>query len=251
MTSEEYEKSSRLWYLAPIFLGIVGGLVAYLILKKDNPKLAKRCLIVGILVSIIPLIIGISFLLYGTMFAGHDYDNPSIIRQQIENNDVALFIMPNNEIKVVWGAVTTTNTGSTPVSIDLIAVRGIVIPFTNWYVDKDQSRVTSNFVELQANKIDDTGQMLDSFGLTNDCGGPSLDVLRINLDESKSIPTLCLEKVSGPVALESGQSVIIYFKTDANSITSLNVGQQTSMSIRAGKAFDIESVTTQSIPIKK
>jgi len=75
MTSEEYEKSSRLWYLIPIFLGIIGGLIAYLILKKDNSKLAKRCLIVGILITIIPFIIGVFLVLYGTMFAGLDTGN--------------------------------------------------------------------------------------------------------------------------------------------------------------------------------
>lgn len=92
MTSEEYEKSSRLWYLAPIFLGIIGGLVAYLMLKKINPKLAKRCLIVGILIIMIPIIIGISLVLYGTMFAGPDYDDP------------------NRVVDVLWDAFSTNNT---------------------------------------------------------------------------------------------------------------------------------------------
>ena len=79
MTSEEYEKSSRLWYLAPIFLGIIGGLVAYLMLKKINPKLAKRCLIVGILIIVIPLIMGIVLVLYGTMLAEQDYVEPDYL----------------------------------------------------------------------------------------------------------------------------------------------------------------------------
>ena len=78
MTSEEYEKSSRLWYLVPIFLGIIGGLIAYLILKNDDPKLAKRCLIVGILLTIIPVIIGFSVVLYGTSLYQGDSQRESI-----------------------------------------------------------------------------------------------------------------------------------------------------------------------------
>jgi len=98
MTSEEYEKSSRLWYLAPIFLGIIGGLVAYLMLKKINPKLAKRCLIVGILITIIPFIIGIYLVLYGTMFAGPDYNDP------------------NQVVDVLWDAFSTNNTDQSPIN---------------------------------------------------------------------------------------------------------------------------------------
>ena len=30
-----------MWYLAPIFLGILGGIVMYLVIKDDDPKMAK------------------------------------------------------------------------------------------------------------------------------------------------------------------------------------------------------------------
>lgn len=76
MTLEDKKQShSRWWYLVPIILGFVGGIIAYVALRKDDPKLAKRCLIVGILITIIPFVIGVFLVLYGTMFAGHDYGN--------------------------------------------------------------------------------------------------------------------------------------------------------------------------------
>jgi H+/Cl- antiporter ClcA len=46
------------WYLAPILLGIIGGLIAYFVLKKDDPKLAKNCLIVGVVMMVLGFIIG-------------------------------------------------------------------------------------------------------------------------------------------------------------------------------------------------
>jgi len=33
---------SSWWYLLPILLGILGGLIAYFVLRKDDPKLAKN-----------------------------------------------------------------------------------------------------------------------------------------------------------------------------------------------------------------
>jgi len=248
MTSEEYEKSSRLWYLIPIFLGIIGGLIAYLILKKDNSKLARRCLIVGILITIIPAIIGFSLVLYGTALGGTYDDDFVVSRPQIENNYVGLFVDPSHKVDIVWGAVTVTNTGQSSTSVDNISVRGKNIPFVNWYVDKDQTRVTSNFSELKANKINSSGQMLDSSGLTGECGGANETILRMNLDESGSKPTLCLEQNSGSVSLDPGDSTIIYFKSSDELLTSLVVGLVSNIGVGAGMAYEIDSVTVRSIP---
>jgi len=35
---------SDLWFLLPIFVGIIGGIVAYFVLRKDDPKKAKNCM---------------------------------------------------------------------------------------------------------------------------------------------------------------------------------------------------------------
>lgn len=49
--------ASKLWYLAPIFFGIIGGLIAYFSIRKDSTKIAKNCLIIGIVIFIISLIV--------------------------------------------------------------------------------------------------------------------------------------------------------------------------------------------------
>lgn len=40
-------KRSALWYLLPIFLGIVGGVIGYFAVRNDDPVMAKRILILG------------------------------------------------------------------------------------------------------------------------------------------------------------------------------------------------------------
>lgn len=50
---------SKAWYILPILMGIIGGIIAYFAVKKDDPKLGKNCLIVGIVVFVINLIAGL------------------------------------------------------------------------------------------------------------------------------------------------------------------------------------------------
>lgn len=58
-----------MWYELPIIFAIVGGVIAFFAIRRDDPKKARNCLIVGIILTI-PLIIGFGFV--GTMGA----DNP-------------------------------------------------------------------------------------------------------------------------------------------------------------------------------
>jgi len=46
------QKSSPFWYLLPIFLGFVGAIISYLILKNTDQQRAKRCIVIGIIFSI-------------------------------------------------------------------------------------------------------------------------------------------------------------------------------------------------------
>ncbi|EGP93578.1 hypothetical protein MY1_0816 [Nitrosarchaeum koreense MY1] len=48
----------------PIIFGIIGGLVSYFIVKKEDPKLGKNCLIVGVIHFIIDVTIGIIMMMF-------------------------------------------------------------------------------------------------------------------------------------------------------------------------------------------
>ena len=56
----EYTNRSGLWYLLPILIGIIGGVIAYFVIKQDDPIKAKNCLKLGIILLIINIILGIS-----------------------------------------------------------------------------------------------------------------------------------------------------------------------------------------------
>lgn len=56
---------TKLWYLAPLILHILGGILGYLAVKDADKKMAKRLLIVGIAVMAIEAVIGSLLLYYG------------------------------------------------------------------------------------------------------------------------------------------------------------------------------------------
>ncbi len=47
---------SKWWYLLPIGLGIIGGLVAFVILRKEDSDLAKDCFIWGIVINTVVIV---------------------------------------------------------------------------------------------------------------------------------------------------------------------------------------------------
>tara|TARA_B110000438_G_C15456193_1_gene496787 strand:- start:190 stop:417 length:228 start_codon:yes stop_codon:yes gene_type:complete len=61
MTYSEKTRSAA-WYLLPIFVGMIGGIIGYLIIRKDDPRKAKNCIYIGIIMMGIGLIFNIMLL---------------------------------------------------------------------------------------------------------------------------------------------------------------------------------------------
>jgi len=51
---------SRWWYLVPIFFGLIGGIIAYFAIRRDDPQKAKKCLWVGIILTVVNIVVNIS-----------------------------------------------------------------------------------------------------------------------------------------------------------------------------------------------
>lgn len=54
------KQRSNWWYLLPIFLGIIGGIIAYFVLRSDDPRKAKNCLYLGIILAIVGIILNLA-----------------------------------------------------------------------------------------------------------------------------------------------------------------------------------------------
>ena len=57
---------SRGWYLLPIFIGLIGGIIAYFAIRRDDPQKAKRCLMIGIGLTVVNVILNIALLSTGS-----------------------------------------------------------------------------------------------------------------------------------------------------------------------------------------
>ena len=58
--AEEYKQRSKAWYLLPIFLGIIGGIIGFFVLRNDSPKMARNCLIIGIITIAIGIALSVA-----------------------------------------------------------------------------------------------------------------------------------------------------------------------------------------------
>ena len=58
---------SDFWYILPIFGGIIGGIISWFAIKYDDPKKARNCLLLGIVLTSIPIILmTITLLMFST-----------------------------------------------------------------------------------------------------------------------------------------------------------------------------------------
>ena len=63
---ESGNRRSGWWYLLPIFFNIIGGVIAYFVLRDDDPRKAKNCLWLGIILTAISVgMTVVSFTFFG------------------------------------------------------------------------------------------------------------------------------------------------------------------------------------------
>jgi cytochrome bd-type quinol oxidase subunit 2 len=65
----EVKRRSAWWFLLPILFNVIGGIIAYFVIREDDPRRARDCLLLGIILTAIglalffvPLLIGVSLM---------------------------------------------------------------------------------------------------------------------------------------------------------------------------------------------
>ena len=64
--SSQGVRPSAAWWLLPIFFGWAGGLISWVCIRERDPRMAKNNLILGILLSVIPIIIILIAVYFGS-----------------------------------------------------------------------------------------------------------------------------------------------------------------------------------------
>jgi uncharacterized Tic20 family protein len=67
----QIKRRSSFWFLLPIIFNVIGGIIAFFIIKEDDPKKAKNCLYLGIVLVIIPIVLILIPILIGITLLPH------------------------------------------------------------------------------------------------------------------------------------------------------------------------------------
>ena len=72
----QIRRRSTLWFLLPIVFNVLGGIVAYFAIRDDDPKRAKSCLLLGVVLATIPILLFVVPILIGITILPHFMPNP-------------------------------------------------------------------------------------------------------------------------------------------------------------------------------
>ena len=107
------DKPSAAWYLAPIFLGIIGSAIMWYVLKDedhpDSPKMVKKGWVIGIVLTIIPFLMLIPMLVLIPMTSTGGFDQqPTQDRMEVIPEPRVIAVPPPTQeqcqaIGGMWG----------------------------------------------------------------------------------------------------------------------------------------------------
>jgi hypothetical protein len=208
-----------------------------------NHVFAKRKGISTVLTTVIILVasvvLGSGVVLYGTSLF-----QTVAQEQSIDVQGIQLWVNATDATGDAWGAAGVRNNGDQVLAVDTITIKGANVPFSDWWVDTDQTRVSVSNFQSTFNHTGTEGvdymmrDSVDSGGsVSSSCATSDATTLEIDLDGSAgSLETLCLEQASGPMGLSPGERGIIYFQVPQGSVSSLDAGAATTLKIFAGEA---------------
>jgi len=199
-------------------------------------KLSKKRAISTVLTTVIILVssvvLGSGVVLYGTSLFQSGTQQESITASGIK-----VWVHTDAAEGLAWGAAKVRNTGDKVVSIDKISIRGSDIPFTQWYAD---TTITSTLFQQTLNH---SGWSGTTGGLNQEPGCTTGTIRQDLLGTGTEPGSVCANAATGPISLDPGSSTIIYFKLTNGTLSSLDSGLNTNISIYAGKAGAPQSVT--------
>lgn len=201
-------------------------------------QIKKRKAIATVLTTMIILIasvvLGSGAVMYGTSIFQTGAQSESISTQGVK-----LWVNATDSKGTSWGAASVRNTGDKLEGIDKINVRGLAVPYSNWYY----ANTTNSLANIQDQFIygsnDGAGILKDysPSGSYDTCSGNTASpAFRIDVDGAGvGHPTMCFIPSNGPITLKPGESAIIYFHLSTGVLDTVDSGQSTSVALYAGK----------------
>ena len=198
---------------------------------KLSRKRAISTILTTVIILVASVVLGSGVVLYGTsLFQG------STLTEQLTVSGAKLWVEPADSNGHAWGAAGLRNSGDKAIQVDKITVRGVDVPFTDWFATIVQSEATVANINAAFNHTGyvGTGEMADASGVSavGACTGlnaPNQIVMNVGDQD------MCLERLAGPIGLDPGDRAVVYYKVINGTLNSIDAGANTSVNIFAGK----------------
>ena len=200
-------------------------------------KRAISTILTTVIILVASVVLGSGVVLYGTsLFQG------STLTEQIAVTGVKVWVEPDDDNGHAWGAAGLRNSGDKAVQVDKISVRGVDVPFTDWFATIVQTEATVANVQASFNHTKaynagaGRGEMIDADLVTTNpapCVGDNQpDQIIMNNGDVD----MCLQRQAGPIGLDPGERAVVYFKVINGTVNPIDAGALTSVNVFAGKA---------------
>jgi len=188
-----------------------------------SKKRAISTVLTTVIILVASVVLGTGVVLYGTsLFQG------STQTEAIAVSVTKLWVHSTAPEGLAWGAAGVRNTGDKVLSVDKITIRGVDIPFSQWYPD---TTVSTGLFQQALNHTGWSGTA--GFIVNNDNTCAPSTTLQFDLGATD---IFCADAATGPISLTPGQGALIYFKLTNGTIISLDSGISTTIGIFAGRA---------------
>jgi len=188
-----------------------------------------------IIILVASVVLATGVILYGTSLF-----QSGTQQEAISVSSLKIWVHGTATDGLAWGAFTVRNSGDKVISIDKISIRGIDVPFSQWYPD---TNATGTKLQQAMNFSGWSGVDGELTVTQVDTNCSVTSTIEINIAAGEFV---CANKASGPVGLEPGDGAIIYFKFTNGTLTSIDSGVSTTVNIFAGKTGAPISITITS-----
>jgi hypothetical protein len=218
---------------------------------RTNKRKAISAVLTTIIILVASIVLGTGVVVYSTSLFQTGGQQQAVTVQGIKAWVNTTSQTAGQSQYAGWGAAAVRNSGDKLISINTIQIRGVTVPYINWYADTNTTRAAQNYqAQLNLTRTDMNLNAIGSFGtggqitagISASCiqymntqrQASPLQGLVIDEDGAGSNLPLCLTLQSGPIGLAPGNAAIIYFKLPANVVGPLDSGQVATVSIFAG-----------------
>jgi len=207
---------------------------------RTNNRKAISVVLTTMIILVASVVLGTGVVIYGTSLF-----QTGASEEKITTQGVKLWVNATNQTGVTWGAAGVRNSGDKLVSVDQILVRGESVPYTSWYVDSNQTTVSTDIFQAQYvyTTTNTGGDLTDSTTWSGTAACNVGTVKKIDFDGAGGKAGLCLVQASGPTSLTPGEKLVVYFRVPDGIMSPVDAGAATSVSIFAGKTGAPVSVT--------